>query len=93
MQPSDVAAVVCTMNSISGIERCLTSLREAGVSQLVVIDARSSDGTREVAMRIADRILDDPGTGLGNARNIGIVTTRHPLVMSMGSSNMMLPGK
>lgn len=93
MQPGDVAAVVCTMNSISGIERCLTSLREAGVGELVVVDARSIDGTRQVAERLADRVLDDPGTGLGNARNVGIATTHHPLILNMGSDNVMPPGQ
>jgi glycosyltransferase involved in cell wall biosynthesis len=93
MKPSDVAAVVCTMNSISGVERCLVSLREAGVGEIVVVDAHSSDGTREVAFRLADRVLDDPGTGLGNARNVGIATTRHPLVLNMGSDNVMPSGQ
>lgn len=93
MQPSDVAAVVCTLNSISGIERCLVSLREAGVAELVVVDAGSTDGTREVADRLADRVLDDPGEGLGMARNIGIASTTSPLVLNMGSDNVMPPGQ
>ena len=89
----DVAAVVCTLNSISGIDRCLTSLRESGVAELVVVDAGSSDGTREVAKRLADRLLDDPGLGLGHARNIGIASTTSPLVLNMGSDNVMPPGQ
>ena len=91
--PSDVSAVVCTLNSIGGIERCLTSLREAGVGQLVVVDAGSTDGSREVAERLADVVLDDPGTGLGNARNIGIAETTKALVLNMGSDNVMPPGQ
>lgn len=91
--PSDVSAVVCTMNSISGIERCLVSLRDAGVGELVVVDASSTDGTREVADRLADRVLEDPGTGLGNARNVGIATTTGALVLNMGSDNVMPPGQ
>jgi glycosyltransferase involved in cell wall biosynthesis len=91
--PSDVSAVVCTMNSISGIERCLISLREAGVGELIVVDARSTDGTREIAQRLADRLLDDPGTGLGNARNVGIAQTTKPLILNMGSDNVMPNGQ
>ena len=91
MQPSDVAAVVCTMNSISGIERCLRSLRDAGVGQIIVVDAHSSDGTRAIAHQLADLVLDDPGTGLGNARNVGISKTTLPLVLNMGSDNVMPP--
>jgi len=91
--PSDVSAVVCTMNSISGIERCLISLREAGVGELIVVDASSIDGTREIAQRLADRLLDDPGTGLGNARNVGIAQTTKPLILNMGSDNVMPTGQ
>lgn len=91
MQPSDVAAVVCTMNSISGVEQCLLSLRDAGVGQIIVVDARSSDGTRAIAEELADLVLDDPGTGLGNARNVGIARTTLPLILNMGSDNVMPP--
>lgn len=86
---ANVSAVVCTLNSIAGAERCLTSLREAGVGQLIVVDAGSSDGTREVATQLADQVLDDPGIGLGNARNIGIAATTKSLILNMGSDNVM----
>lgn len=93
MTPADVSAVVCTMNSIGGIERCLTSLRASGVGAIIVVDASSTDGTREVAERLADRVVTDPGQGLGNARNIGIALTSTPLVLNMGSDNVMPPGQ
>jgi glycosyltransferase involved in cell wall biosynthesis len=89
--PADVSAVVCTMNSISGIESCLTSLRAAGVGQLIVVDANSHDGTRKVAERLADVVLSDPGTGLGMARNVGIAASTKPLILNMGSDNVMPP--
>lgn len=87
--PTDVAAVVCTMNSVSGIERCLRSLMEAGVGQLIVVDATSTDGTRQIADQLADLVLEDPGTGLGNARNVGIAQTTKALILNMGSDNVM----
>lgn len=93
MHPNDVSAVVCTMNSIESIERCLTSLREAGVGELIVVDASSTDGTRELAEELADQVLTDPGCGLGNARNLGIERTRCPLILNMGSDNVMPAGQ
>lgn len=92
-QPHDVSAVVCTMNSISGIKRCLTSLRASGVGQIIVVDAHSTDGTREIAEKLADLVLKDEGKGLGNARNIGIFQTTQDLVLNMGSDNVMPPGQ
>jgi len=93
VQPHDVSAVICTKNSITGITRCLESLRAAGVGEIIVVDAHSTDGTREVANAIADLVLEDPGTGLGNARNIGIAHTTRPLILNMGSDNVMPPGQ
>ena len=72
---ADVSAVVCTLDSISSIEACLTSLRAAGVGQLIVVDASSTDGTREVAEQLADEVVTDPRLGLGHARNVGIERT------------------
>jgi glycosyltransferase involved in cell wall biosynthesis len=79
------------MNSISGIERCLTSLKAAGVGQIIVVDAYSTDGTRQVAEKHADLVLEDEGKGLGNARNIGIQQTQGTLILNMGSDNVLPP--
>ena len=91
--PSDVSAVVCTLNSMASIEQCLKSLRVSGVGQLIVVDAGSTDGTREIAQAIADQVLDDPGTGLGNARNVGISKTTKKFILNMGSDNVMPDGQ
>lgn len=89
---ADISAVVCTLNSISSIEQCLVSLREAGVGEVIVVDASSTDGTHEVAERLADLVLTDPGVGLGTARNVGIARTSKALILNMGSDNLVAPG-
>lgn len=93
MDPSDVSAVVCTKDSISGIERCLQSLRDSGVGEVIVVDAQSTDGTSEIAHQLADQVLEDPGTGLGQARNLGIRKTTRPLILNMGSDNVIPAGQ
>ena len=87
--PADVAAVVCTRNSVAGIRECLSSARAAGVGELIVVDAGSTDGTLEAATELADQVLHDPGIGLGNARNVGIAQTSAPLVLNLGSDNVL----
>jgi len=87
--PRDVSAVVCTLNSISSIERCLISLREAGVGEIIVVDGGSNDGTTEVTQALADLVLRDKGEGLGAARNIGIAASTGALILNMGSDNIM----
>lgn len=91
--PQHVSAVVCTLDSIASIERCLQSLRDSGVGEVIVVDAHSFDGTRAIAERYADHVLEDPGTGLGNARNIGIARSTKPLILNMGSDNVLPRGQ
>ena len=90
-QPSDVSAVVCTKNSIASVGPCLQSLRNAGAGEIIVVDASSTDGTRAVADSLADRVLEDPGTGLGQARNLGIAASSRDFILNMGSDNVMPP--
>ena len=85
---SDLSAVVCTLNSIDSIERCLTSLRDSGVGEIIVIDGRSEDGTFEVAQRLATHVASDAGKGLGAARNLGIGMTSGELVIIFGADNV-----
>ena len=89
----DVSAVVCTKNAIAGIEPCLRSLRDAGVGEIIVVDAHSTDGTLEIASALADTVLTDEGTGLGAARNLGIVSTAGSLILNMGSDNVLPEGQ
>jgi glycosyltransferase involved in cell wall biosynthesis len=89
----DVSVVVCTRNSISGIEACLESLRESNIGELIVVDAHSTDGTADIAFRIADKFFQDPGLGLGNARNIGISQTTKSLILNWGSDNVLPIGQ
>ena len=91
--PSDVSVVVCTLNSISSIERCLESARAGGVGEIIVVDGGSTDGTVEVAQRLSDALLRDNGKGLGAARNIGIAQSTLPLILNLGSDNVLPAGQ
>ena len=89
----DTSAVVCTMNSIGGIQQCLESLRASSVGELIVVDADSTDGTLEIAKDLADVVLSDPGLGLGMARNVGIAKSSGALILNMGSDNILPAGE
>ena len=92
-RPYDVSAVVCTQNSITSIRDCLNSLRDSGVGEIVVVDAASTDGTREVADGLATLVLEDDGSGLGQARNMGIAASSKDFILNMGSDNVMPPSQ
>ena len=91
--PQDVSAVVCTLNSIASIERCLASLRQSNVGEVIVVDGGSTDGTREIAAAMADQVLTDTGEGLGAARNLGIARTTQPFILNLGSDNVLPQGQ
>ncbi len=82
-----ISAVVCTLNSISSISTCLKSLKLAGVNQIIVVDGGSTDGTREIINSYNCELHFDSGTGLGEARNIGIAHANQPFIFNCGPDN------
>ncbi len=87
----DVSAVVCSWNCAESIERCLKSLRDNNIGELILVDANSDDGTREIAKKYVDKLLTDPRKGLAMARNIGIAEATKKFVLNCGSDNIMPP--
>jgi glycosyltransferase involved in cell wall biosynthesis len=87
-----VTAVVCTLNAQDTIEQCLHSLHVNNVQEIIVVDGQSTDRTRAIAQRGATLIVDDPGTGLGQARNIGIAKATGDYILNCGADNAMPPG-
>lgn len=85
----DVTAVVCTWNAAENIQKCLKSLKGNGVEEIILVDADSSDDTRELAEPFVDQILTDPRKGLAIARNIGVAQATRPYVINIGPDNVM----
>jgi glycosyltransferase involved in cell wall biosynthesis len=76
-----VTAVVPTRNAEALLPACLDSLRESGVAEIIVVDGRSTDGSREVAQRYGATVVSDEGRGLPFARSLGIASARTPWVL------------
>lgn len=68
-----VGVVVPCKNEIATIETCLRSLRrlQPPVTRIVVVDNGSTDGSLEVAQRLADQVLRLPTLKIGAMRNAG----------------------
>ena len=73
-----VSVIVLTFNSERHILRCLQHLAAQTIQnfEVVVVDAGSSDKTKDICSSFREDILvrwiDAPGTNMGEARNIGI---------------------
>jgi len=54
---STISAVIISCNEADVIESCLESIK-GWVDEIVVVDMHSTDGTREIARRYTDRLID-----------------------------------
>lgn len=89
---SHVSAVICSWNAAASIAPCIQSLRSNGVKEIILVDANSTDGTREIAEPLVDKMLTDPRQGLGAARNLGIQASTGKYILNCGPDNIMPPG-
>lgn len=89
-----VSVVVLTLNSERYIERCLLSLARQSLPdfEAIVVDAGSTDRTREIVERFGQRFrwLELPGSDMGAARNYGMRMSRGRYLMFLDSDDFYL---
>lgn len=69
-----VSVIVCVKNGETTLRSCLEGVRRLSYPRLeiIVVDDGSTDGSRFVAERYADRVISTVNRGLGSARNTGL---------------------
>jgi glycosyltransferase involved in cell wall biosynthesis len=72
----EVTAVVPVRNAERLLVGCLRSLRDNGITKIVVVDGESTDASREVASEHGATVLADGGGGLPLARSMGVREAR-----------------
>ena len=76
--------MVPTYNEERNIERCLQSLHGQTISresvEIIVVDGDSIDRTREIAEKLADKVITQTSLGVGGARNDGFNIAEAPIV-------------
>lgn len=80
------AAVVVTYNSAGSIERCIASLQDNGISEIVVVDNASTDNTVSIVRQLSGvhtitLISHDTNKGFGAACNVGAAGVTSPLIL------------
>jgi glycosyltransferase involved in cell wall biosynthesis len=79
-----ISIVIPTYNEEKNIERCLESLINQTINrdhiEIIVVDGESQDSTREIAGKIADKVIIQSGEGVGGARNDGFKLAKNDLV-------------
>ena len=76
-----VSVVVCAKNEEKVIGNCLKNLlRQTVRPEIIVIDGHSTDKTVSIAKKYADKIVEDHGKGISDARNIGWKVAKRDIV-------------
>jgi glycosyltransferase involved in cell wall biosynthesis len=73
-----VSVVIPTHNEASAIGRVLTDLPRELVTEILVVDSNSTDGTPEIAAKAGACVLQEPRRGYGRACLTGLASTTAP---------------
>ena len=87
---SRVSAVVLTKNEESNVTDCLKSV--AWASEIIVVDAESTDRTVELAQRLTSRVYVVPWRGFGPQKNFGIEHANGPWIVIIDADERVTVG-
>ena len=76
---STISALIITKNEEKNIRDCLESVK--WVSEIIVVDAASTDHTTEIAKEFTQNIFNRPWDGYGVAKNFGLAQCTSDWIM------------
>src|SRR5271155_428909 len=76
-----VSVVIPTHNEAQSIGRVLADLPTDIVTEVLVVDSNSTDGTPEIAAKMGARVLHEPRRGYGRACFTGLAAASNPDVV------------
>ena len=85
-----VSAVLLTLNEELLLARCLRSLAPV-IDEIVVVDAGSTDRTREIAREHGARVVEQPWLGWIGQRAVGIASAAHDWVFVIEADEIVTP--
>jgi glycosyltransferase involved in cell wall biosynthesis len=79
--PVRVSVIIPTHNEAQAIGRVLTELPSDLVTEILVVDSNSNDGTPEIARKMGARVVQEPRRGYGRACLTGLANASTPDVV------------
>jgi glycosyltransferase involved in cell wall biosynthesis len=76
-----VSVIIPTHNEAQAIEHVLADLPLDLVSEVIVVDSNSNDGTPEIAAKMGAQVVQEPRRGYGRACLTGLSTANSPDVV------------
>jgi len=79
-----ISVVIPTYNEEKNIERALNSLNNQTIPrntyEIIIVDGDSKDQTREIAKKLADKVIIQTSKGVGGARNDGVAVAKGDII-------------
>jgi glycosyltransferase involved in cell wall biosynthesis len=76
-----VSVIIPTHNEAQAIELVLADLPSDLMTEVIVVDSNSNDGTAEIAARLGARVIKEPRRGYGRACLTGLAEAKSPDVV------------
>lgn len=76
-----VSVIIPTHNEAEAIGRVLADVPRSLVTEVIVVDSNSTDGTPDVAQKMGARVIAEPRRGYGRACLTGLANTQNPEVV------------
>jgi glycosyltransferase involved in cell wall biosynthesis len=76
-----VSVIIPTQNEAQAIGRVLADLPSQLVTEVIVVDSNSTDGTPDLARRVGAQVIQEPRRGYGRACLTGLANTDNPDVV------------
>jgi N-acetylglucosaminyl-diphospho-decaprenol L-rhamnosyltransferase len=91
---ASTAVVIVNHNTREDLRACLSTLRETGADEVVVVDSGSTDGSAEMVTSSFPRVrcLALSNVGFGNAANAGVAVTSAAAVVVANADTRFPPG-
>lgn len=84
-----ISATIITRNESANIRECLESLQ--WVSEILVVDQFSEDGTAEIARSLGARVFQETWHGFSRQKNIAIEKAQGPWILSLDADERLTP--
>jgi len=84
-----VSGVVICLNEADRIGRCLESL--SFCDEIVVVDSGSADGTRELARKYTERVIEQPFLGYVKQKNFALEHAKNDWVICLDADEALSP--